>query len=458
MKISLKDMTQGSPLRLLLTFSLPMLIGNIFQQLYTLIDSIIVGRYLGSDALAAVGATNSVQYLFFALCIGMSTGTGIVISQYLGAKDEEYVKRSISNSIYVMLGAALLMTILGFFLSWPILKLLGTPDNIIGESDLFFKTTCLGIVAIAAYNCISAILRSLGDSTTPLIFLSISIIVNIGLDFLFVLVFGWGVFGTAIATITAESVAAAGSIFLAVRKNEHFKIPRDYLKPNKDIIIRSIKMGLPVAMQSSMISVSCIALQTVVNSFGSVVVAAFTVTSRIEQLVQQPFMSLSSAMSTYTGQNIGAGSIIRVRKGYRKGIIIVALFTAIMLPIAQFLGDPIMRVFVNDPEVISLGANALRITSLCYFPLGMIYITRGLLNGAGDTVYSFINGIIEVTCRIGLSGPLCSVGFIGVWGVWIATALTWLITGTASFIRYLQGKWKNKSVVREQFKKQAAEI
>jgi putative MATE family efflux protein len=449
MKSNIKDMTVGNPVKLLLTFSLPMLIGNIFQQLYTMIDSIIVGNFIGADALAAVGATSSVQFLFFSLCNGMSAGIGIVISQYIGAKDEEYVKRSIANSVYVMLAAAMLMSLLGFFLSRPVLQLLGTPDNIIGSSDMFLKAISIGLLAVAAYNCISAILRSLGDSTTPLIFLTASIVVNIVLDFLFVLVFKWGVFGTAVATLIAQGVAALGSLAFAMIKNPYFKIPKQYLRPNKEIIKRCVRMGLPVALQSSMISISCIVLQSVVNSFGSVVVAAFTVTSRIEQLVQQPYNSLGSAVSTYTGHNIGAGNIDRVQKGYRKSYIIMGIFTFCMLPLAQFCGNPIMHLFVNDAKVIELGTQALKITSLFYFPLGMIYITRGLLNGAGDTVYSFINGIIEITCRIGLSGPLTKIKQIGVWGVWLATALTWLITGTASLIRYLQGKWKDKSVVRK---------
>lgn len=453
MKRNVTDMTVGSPVRLLLTFSLPMLVGNLFQQLYTLIDSIIVGNYISADALAAVGATSSIQFLFFSLCSGMAAGIGIVVSQYLGAKDEEYVKRSIANSIYVMLGSAILMSVVGCALSKPVLKLLNTPENIIDSSDLFLKTICAGFIAVSAYNCIAAILRSLGDSTTPLVFLTVSILVNIVLDFLFVLEFHWGVFGTAIATLIAQAVAALGCLIYAIYKNPYFRIPKQYLTPDKDIIQRCVRLGIPVALQSSMISISCIILQSVVNSFGSVVVAAFTATSRIEQLVQQPYNSLGSALSTYAGQNVGAGNIERVRTGYRKSFLIMGIFTLCMLPLAQLFGEPIMRLFVNDTEVIALGTQALKITSWFYLPLGVIYITRGLLNGAGDTIYSFINGVIEVTGRVCFSAPLTKISFIGVWGVWLATALTWLITGVASFIRYQQGYWKEKSVVRQEYRK-----
>lgn len=448
MKNVLKDMTTGSPVKLLLTFTLPMLIGNLIQQLYNIVDSIIVGNYIGANALAAVGATGSVNFLFFSLCSGMAAGIGIVIAQYLGAKNEEYVKRSIANAVYVMLAAALVMSLLGFFLARPMLIVLNTPNDILNDAVLFMQTTSLGIMAISAYNCISAILRSLGDSTTPLVFLALSIVVNIGLDFLFVLAFHWGVFGTAVATIIAQAVAALGSLIFALVKNPYFRIPKEFMVPDRYIIQKCVRLGFPVALQSSMISISCIVLQSVVNSFGSTVVAAFTATSRIEQLVQQPYNSLGMALSTYTGQNIGAGKIDRVRKGYRKSFLIMGIFTLCMLPMAQLGGHFLIGMFVNDAQVISLGANSLRITSLCYLPLGMIYISRGLLNGAGDTIYSFINGIIEMAGRIGLAGPLTKIGGIGVWGVWWATALTWLITGIASWLRYLQGKWKNKSVVR----------
>ncbi|HEX3037417.1 MAG TPA: MATE family efflux transporter [Oscillospiraceae bacterium] len=448
MKTVLKDMTAGNPAKLLLTFTLPMLVGNMIQQFYTIVDSAIVGNYVGANALAAVGATGSIQFLFFSLCNGMATGIGIVIAQFVGSKNEEYVKRSIVNAAYVMISCAAVMSILGVSLARPVLQLLNTPSNILDDSVVFMRTTCVGILAISGYNCISAILRSLGDSKTPLVFLLLSITVNISLDFLFVLGFGMGVFGAALATVIAQTVSVLGCLIFAFLKNPYFRIPKQYLLPDKFIIGKCIRLGFPVALQSSMIAFSCVALQGVVNSFGSVVVAAFTATNRIEQLVQQPYASLGTAVSTYTGQNIGAGNIERVKKGYHKSFLIIGIFTLCMLPIAQFCGHFMIRLFVNDAQVIALGTQALRITSWFYFPLGMIYISRSLLNGAGDTIYSFMNGILEMAGRIGLAAPLTKIGAIGVWGVWLATGLTWLITGVASWMRYLNGKWKHKSVVR----------
>ena len=205
----------------------------------------------------------------------------------------------------------------------------------------------------------------------------------------------------------------------------------------------------PVAIQNAMIAVSCIALQSVVNTFGSTVVAAFTVTSRVEQIVQQPYGSLGTAMSTYAGQNMGAGEIERVRAGYRKSYLIMGAFTLLMLPMAQFFGHQIVQLFVksSETEVIALGTQALRITSWFYFPLGMIYITRGLLNGAGDAMYSLINGIMEMCGRIGLAKPLTMIGAIGVWGAGLQIGLTWLITDRDQSVPLSAGKWKEKGVV-----------
>ena len=449
MKNYVNDMTKGNPTRLLLSFTMPMLVGNLFQQLYNIVDSIIVGQFVGADALAAVGATGSVNFLIFSLCFGMAAGVGIVISQYFGAKDEEYVKRAIVNAMYLLLASAAVMFVVGFGFARPFLIALHTPDNILGDAALYMKVICCGIFTVAVYNGVSSILRALGDSKTPLVFLVISSFLNIALDLIFILTFHWGVFGAGFATVLSEGISGIGCLIWALRKNPYFKFRKDYMRVDTSIIKKCSRLGFPVAIQNAMIAVSCIALQSVVNTFGSTVVAAFTVTRRVEQIVQQPYGSLGTAMSTYAGQNMGAGEIERVRAGYRKSYLIMGAFTLLMLPMAQFFGHQIVQLFVNssETEVIVLGTQALRITSWFYFPLGMIYITRGLLNGAGDAMYSLINGIMEMCGRIGLAKPLTMIGAIGVWGVWLATGLTWLITGLISLFRYLQGKWKEKGVV-----------
>ncbi len=449
MKTYVKDMTVGKPVGLLLSFMLPMVVGNVFQQFYNLVDSMIVGKYVGADALAAVGATGSLNFLFFSLCGGLSNGIGIVISQHFGAGNESSVKKAIFNAAYIMLLVGSVMGILGVMFSRPILVLLNTPANILDTSTVYMQIMCGGVLTVALYNCISAMLRALGDSKTPLYFLMVASVINIVLDLFFVRSLNWGVAGAGIATIIAQFIAGMGSLLFALIKNPYFKVEKAHRKPDKDIIWQCVRMGVPLAFQTSLIAISCVALQSVVNTFGSVVVAAFTATSRIEQLVQQPYNSLGMAMSTYTGQNIGAGRIDRVRQGYRKGCMIMAIFSLAMLPLAQFGGEFVMKLFVNEIEVIEFGAHALKITSWFYLALGTIYVTRGMLNGAGDAGFAFMNGLVEMMGRICFAKPLTLIPKVGVWGVWLATAMTWLLAGSFSLWRYSQGKWK-KAYVKKQ--------
>lgn len=448
-KSYVKDMTVGNPTKLLLVFMVPMIIGNVFQQLYNMVDSMIVGQVVGANALAAVGATGSLNFFFFSLCGGMSNGTGVVISQHFGAGNHDYVKKAIANAAYIMIVVGAVMGTLGFLLSRPMLTLLNTPDNVLDDAVLYMQIMCAGVLAVAMYNCISAILRAVGDSKTPLYFLIVASILNIILDLLFVKTFGMGVAGAGIATIISQLLSGVGSIIFAICKNPYFKIEKSLMKPDFDIIWQCTRMGVPLAFQTSLISISCIALQSVVNTFGSVVMAAFTATSRIEQLVQQPYNSLGMAMSTYAGQNIGAGKIDRVRLGYRKGMMIMALFSLMMIPLAQFCGEAVMRMFVKEEEVIALGAQAFKITSWFYLFLGTVYVTRGLLNGAGDAVFAFANGVVEMLGRICLARPLTLIPAVGVWGVWLATALTWMIAGSFNASRYFQGKWKKIALKRQ---------
>jgi putative MATE family efflux protein len=443
-----EDMTEGNEVSHIIKFTLPMLVGNVFQQFYNLIDSIVVGKYVGANALAAVGACGSLSFLFFSVCLGLSVGIGILISQYFGAKEEEQVKRAIANSTYVIGASGIIMSILGVVLARQVLLLLNTPSEILNDSIAFLRIASGGMIAVAVYNAIAAMLRALGDSKTPLIFLIVSCAINVILDLIFVLKFGFGVPGTAFATVISQACAAIGCIVFAMLKNPYFKLKKKHWKVNKLMITKCIKIGVPVAVQNSAIAVSLVALQSVINGFGEIAVAAFTATSRVEQLIQQPFNSLGAAMSTFSGQNMGADKLDRVKRGYHKSILMVAGFSLLALLAAQLGGRAIMEVFVNDEAVISLGASAIRITSCAYFPLGMIYITRGLLNGTGDAFYAMINGFVEVAGRVGFSGILAIIPFLGVWSVWTTSGLTWTITAIASVIRYKQGKWKKKSLVK----------
>ena len=443
------DMTKGSPVRLILTFSIPLIIGNIFQQFYNMVDSIVVGNFVGANALGAVGACGSLNWLFFSLSSGLGIGIGVIVSQFYGAKRFDQVSATIANSFYVLVSTALVVSILCFAITPAVLRLLNTPDDIINDSITYMRTTCIGIVAISLYNGVSSILRALGDSKTPLYFLILSSVCNVLLDLLFVIAFGWGVFGVAFATIISQALSAVVSLIYSFKKIPYFRLTKEQMKPNFSIIKTSYRLGVPIALQSSMIAVSCVVLQSVVNRFGSTVVSAFTITNRIEQLINQPYNSLGTALTTYAGQNIGAGDTKRVKLGFKKSIYIVAVFSAIMIPVMFLFGKNIAGLFVKETDVIELGASALRITSVCYFFLGMIYIPRGILNGCGDAAFSMINGLAEVVCRLLFSSVLTRIPKIGYWGIWITTGLTWLCVSIVCLLRYASGKWKQKVIRSE---------
>ncbi len=442
MAAQVTDMTRGNETRVIIRFALPMLGGNIFQQLYNMVDAMIVGRYVGAGGLAAVGVTGALVFLFFSLCIGLSIGIGVVISYFFGAGDKERVKQTIASSIYIMCAGGLLMSVIGVWLARPILLLLNTPAEIVETAVQYMQIICGGTLFVALYNGISAILRGLGDARTPFIFLIIASILNVALDLLFVIVLDMGVSGAAWATIIAQGFAAAGSFLAAYRSNEYLQLKKEHLRPDRGVMNQCFRIGFPVAAQNALIAISCIALQAVVNRFGETAVAAFTATNRIEQLVQQPYNTICAALATFTGQNLGAGKRKRVRTGFRRCMQITAIFSAVMLVVAWAGGGIMMRLFVREEAVISMGVLALRITCWFYFPLGVIYVTRGLLNGASDGAFAMISGGVEVAGRVGLAAVILLIPVVGVYGVWWASGITWTITAIAGYARYRSGRWK----------------
>ena len=455
-QLNITDMTIGSPSNHIIKFSVPLLIGNLFQQLYNMVDSLVVGNFVGANALASVGTCGSVSFLFFALSSGLALGIGIIVSQYFGAKDEGKVRLTIGNSFYVLIAASLIVSIIGIFFSPLIMTILQCPEVIRHDAIVYLRTTSYGIIFVAFYNGVAAILRALGDSKTPLYFLILSSILNVVLDLVFVVFFRWAVFGVALATIISQAISAILIMYYAFKKVPYFNLTKSELLPHKTIIFNSFKLGVPISLQNSLIAISCIVLQSVVNTFGETVMAAYTVTMRIEQLVQQPYSSLGMALTSYAGQNFGANRIDRVKKGMHRATFMVLIFSLIMLPIFYIFGDKIIYWFVKDDEVIYIGAKALRITSLFYFFLGMIYAPRSLLNGCGDTAFSMINGITEVVCRISLSILFTSIATItifshtyniGYWGIWLTTGLTWFFTSLICLLRYKFGKWRYKTFV-----------
>ena len=445
--IYVKNMTQGSELKHILLFTLPLLAGNLFQQLYNIVDSVIVGRYLGHEALAAVGATGSITFLFYALCNGLSAGAGILISQSFGAGRHDDVKRYISNSAYTLLAVGAGLTVISVIAAQLLLQFLDTPQNILPDAVAYMRTACAGTVAVAAYNWINSVLRALGDSKTPLYFLIIASVLNVGLDLLFVFVFGMGVVGAAAATVISQGVSALGSILFAAKKNEYLRLKREHLRLRREHISRCLTTGVPIALQNALVSVSMISLQKTANSFGDTVVAAYTATMRVEQLIQQPFNSLGTALSTFSGQNIGAGKPERVVTGYRRSMLITAGFGTLMLAVFALTANYIVGFFVTDALVVEIGGKALLLSACFYVPLGFIHTTRGLLNGAGDVLFAFLNGLAEVIGRIGFAAVLVMIPGVGMWSVWLTTCLTWVLTAVMCLIRYKSGIWRKKCLV-----------
>lgn len=443
----MQDMTKGSPFKLLLSFSIPLLIGSLFQQFYTMADSIIVGKFVGADALASIGACSSVIYLLFSLFLGLSAGIGIVISQYFGAGDGSTVRKGIACSVYILLAASILLTLIGLTLARPILTFLGTPEEIMQDAAAYFQITSGGIVAVAFYNGISSILRALGDSRTPLIFLALAALLNVGLDLLFVTVFHMGVAGAALATAIAQFSSACACLVFSLKTNPYFHIKREEFRPDTGLIRRMMHIGLPLALQNAMIAFSCVMLQSVINSFGTMIMAVFTATNRIENLVNQIYIAANTALSNYTAQNLGAGNTDRVRAGTRCCIQITVGFSLLMVLVMYLCGHMFMGWFVTDRQVIETGAQALKLISLFFVFWGLLYVFRGILNGAGNAGFALVSGILEVVGRMGCAFLLTSIPFIGQWGIWLAEGLTWILVSAAGAICYFRGKWTQKKLI-----------
>ena len=335
------------------------------------------------------------------------------------------------------------MGILAFLAAPAVLRLMGTPRDIFPDAVTYMRVACISVPLVAIYNYASSMLRALGDSRTPLYFLVCACIMNIFLDILFIGPLGLGVLGAALATALSQMLAGVGCLIFAIRTNPYFRLRREHFAFNPGISFRAVRIGLPLALQWSMISVSTIGLQAFVNSFGSTAVAAFTATYRVENLVHMPFASLGQALSTYAGQNYGAGKTERIHKGFLQSFAAASAFSVVLFIVMQCFGSLTVSAFVKDTDVIRLGGEGLKLTSWFYLFLGLIYVTRGIQNGVGDAMFAFINGIIEVVCRIGL--PYLLVYLFpaeGVSLIWWATGLTWMVSSVFCLMRYL--RWRRR--------------
>lgn len=443
------DMTKGKPMGLIFRFAVPLICGNLFQQLYFAVDSIIVGRFVGANAFAATGATGSLCMVFMSLLMGSAIGSGVVISQYFGAKDEEKIAASITNAAYVNTAFAIIISIVGMLLTRPLLQLTKVPMELM-EDAVTYMMICMGTqLAVTAYYAVFSVLRALGDSKTPLVFMVVSCLTNVVLDLLFVAVFRWGVAGAAWATGISEALAAVLCIIYAFKKNKYVLMALKYKKPDIYLIRQAVSLSVPTGFQYALVNISGSFLQAIVNGFGSTAVGAFAATTRVEYIIQQPYVGVGSAMMTYSGQNIGAGKKERISEGVTASIKIAAIISVIFLAVFWLLGKPVMSVFVEDAAITSTAITGIRISSLFFMGLGLNQIFRYMFSGAGDANFALMNGVVEVVSRIVLAVVLTAIPFIGVWGIWLTNGLAWLFTCIFAVFHYKSGKWMKKSLTEE---------
>jgi putative MATE family efflux protein len=440
------SMIKGNPTKLLLSFAIPLMLGNIFQQSFILIDRVIVGHLIGANAFSSIGATSSISMVFTSLCLGIAIGSGIVVSQFFGANDEKGTATAIRNGIIITIACTLCISVLALAMTKPILILLDTPVSLWKNAINYMSVSMGGLIFVILYYIPFSILRSLGDAKSPIIFLAICSILNIVFDLIFVLIFHTGVGGTAVASLLAQGIAGILCFQYALKKYSYFDMAFREAKFDKTIAKQILKICIPMGFQYSLIYLSSSILQWVINGFGTSVIGAFTATSQIENLIQQPFTALGTAMATYTGQNIGAGQIERIKQGLFSALKICTMYAAFLFVIFWIFGKMIMNIFVSDTAIIENAVKGIHITSIFFIALGITQILRYLLNGAGDSSYSMTNGLLEIVCRLAFVFLLTNIPLIGQWGIWWTTALTWLCTAIFAFYRLASGKWKSKII------------
>ncbi len=445
----MKDLTVGNSGRLIFSFAIPMLIGNVFQQFYNIADSIIVGKFIGKEALAAVGASFPLIFMLISFVVGVAMGTTVIISQYFGARDLHNVKRAMDTMYIFLFFASIVVTILGVLFSKPIFRLINLPADIMPQAVTYFNVYLIGIIFFFGFNGTSAILRGLGDSKTPLYFLIISTVTNVLLAVLFVAVFKWGVAGAAFATVISQAGAFITGIIYLNRTHEVVKLSFRNLEFDRAIFKKSLQIGLPSGFQQTFVALGMLAVMRIVNEFGTDVIAAFSVAGRIDSFAGMPAMNFGVALSTFVGQNLGARKIDRVKQGFKSTLYMssaLAIFTTIMVVL---FSRPLMGAFTSDPAVISIGSHYLVIVGAFYVLFSTMFVIGGVMRGAGDTLIPMFITLFSLwIIRIPLAWIFSRhMGYIGIW--W-SIPIAWFIGMTLSYLYYLKGNWKRKVIVRHE--------
>lgn len=431
-----KDMSTGSPIRLILFFTLPLLAGNIFQQFYSMVDTFVVGRFVGVDALAALGTTNAMSFLVLGFVGGLTAGFSVIISQRFGAGDPDGMRSATAMSIVTAFGLVVILTAISMASSMPLLRLLRTPENIIDDANVYISIIYAGIIATVYYNLFASVLRALGDSRSPLYFLLIASVLNIILDLVFVISFGLGCAGVGYATIISQGISALFCLLYIHKKYPQLHLSRKDWRIDKVMIARLLRIGIPSALQFSVCAIGVMIVQACINNLGSDVVAAYSVGCKIENLVAQPLVTLGMAMATYAGQNLGAGRLDRIRKGARQGTLLSIVFAIIGLLIILSCGKWLVGLFVEQgkPQVVADANLYLRIASIFFIPLGLIFIFRNTCQGAGSGLIPLLSSLQELVFRalvaVTLAGPL------GYLGICLASPIAWVAAAALLLVAY----------------------
>ena len=447
-----KDLTQGKPLPLLFFFSLPMVAGNLFQQLYNMVDTAVVGKFVGEDAVAAVGSSFPIVFLSVAVASGLSMGCNVVVSQLFGAKRIHEMKSTVSTALISLGVLGLIIMLLGTLLAGPLLELLGTDADIMADSRTYLQIYFGGALFLFVYNTLNGIYNALGDSRTTLIFLMISSMTNIVLDLLFVIQFDMGVAGVAWATLISQGLCAVASLVVLLRRmrkmeNEPEKVGVKVPLFHMTAVKRIAQIGLPSMFQQSMVSISMMLMQGLVNSYGKVLVAGYTAATKIDTLAMLPNMNFSNAMSSYTAQNIGAGRYDRVKEGLKACLLMVVIFSLLITLIIFLFGNQLLSLFLDPGDTsgaLGYGLNYMHTVSLFYILMGLLFVPNGMLRGARDMGAFTISSMSNLFSRVAIAYLLAH--FMGENAIWWSIPAGWAIGAVVALLRICSGKWKKASV------------
>jgi len=440
-----QDMTKGSIYRCIISFAIPLFIGNVFQQLYNMVDAVVVGRFVGLKALAAVGASASSYNLIIAIILGISSGASVVVSQIFGSGDIQKLRKAYITIWKILLYSGIALIVIGFFCAGPLLKLLGTPGDVFDDALIYVRYMVFGIFAACLYNGISAFLRSVGNSMTPLIALIISSIVNVVLDVVFVLAFGLGVAGVALATVIAQLVSGLYCLLHIHRKMPEMRFGFREFSMDSSVAKEMIRIGIPSTFSTIVVTVSTMFIQAAVNSYGSTVIGAYTIGNKVENIGFCLAYSIGLAAGVFCGQNIGARNEERTIRGFRSGIILALVYSAVVGTAMMFLAGPLTHLFSEEPEVMDIAVPLIRINAGFAPVLCVVFVFQNFLRNVSDVRPTVVMSFAEVLSRGIL--PFVLASWMGYYGIWWATPVGWTLSMIIGFVRYRSGKWKNKSMM-----------